>query len=390
MSNSKEMCNSKTYIHHLNGVFQKNDALSSYLVNFHPYCVSGVGVSAIPCDVFYKYFWYCDESMQDFVKSNSNTSCNLICIPDVPAVGEDELNRHAEFLSAYFAYIQGCKKIRSLQGYIRRHSSREDPFYIDSDVQDVDKIRRLVTDRLIEPTFKALFYLKNRLESEVRKVLFATKQNPYYSTEADNIFSETAFALLLGELIRDGGATEREVFYCVSRNQYETERYTQMFEVVKSLLEVLYIEKCVPRINFTFYVFCTPIPIGKSRHMEQQATYNDISLFDEEYYKCDMFTKNLTIRIERVQEYIEDAELTEEQLESAKKTKEQMLYLQQLIGNENSLERISGIAFHRLLKCVQDTWDELKRLNEKCEHIDIICDVWPILLSNVAKNNMEA
>lgn len=373
-------------LHRLDCVFQKSNALSALLIQLHPENATGKGIEGLPNEFFYNSCWYCPDNIAEFAELNSDISCKIVYIPDDEAIRDDEFERHAQFMAGYFAYVQGNKKLKAIKQYIQCYNMKDNAIYIDPNLQGYEKIKITLMNIMDEPNIETAFYEDSKLRTEIGRVLLATKETPYLIPGADKPFSEETFATLLARLLIDGGETGKTIFYHLSRNPYETDRYIQMYEVVSGLLNRLHNANCIPRIVFNFYIFCVPPPAGKSRHWEQQANYKRQYLFVKDYYGCDLFVNNLKIRKELVQAYIDSEDHSEEELMCARQTKTQLEYLLKLIRDDH-YRKIKHIPFHQLIDGIHDTWNELKWLDDNLETIDIVDDVWPIILSYASKKD---
>lgn len=327
--------------------------LKSYLIDLAPQNIPlSLPIDTIPTNIFFEKYWFCDEK---FVRLRPDLLCTLVYIPDNQAIKRNEFERHAIFLSLYFAWKHQNTIPESLEGYIMRYSLPTHLFFFDKDVRNLEIVIDKIQDTLANPYYKLPGYNKQDFQSAITDVFNATKKNGYYYNGGD-IFSAQSLAILLGRLFKDGGETEHKVFYYLCHSKDDITRITNLYCVIKNLLRAF--ETISPKITFSLLVFCHFDRISTGSGLaEQLPPYDEYSLFEGPYYKSTHFLNNLDARIAQIAKYNARTDTVFE-LERTRKTEAQIRRIKYILENEEAIEQ-TRLSFHGLIGYVSAHWDNL-------------------------------
>lgn len=312
-------------------------------------------IDRIPSKVFYENFWSCDDS---FTKLDPN-KCILVFIPDKQTIQEAEFKRHAIFLSSYFAWKNNKALSTSLMGYISTYNSRENPFFFNPKDDDIKIRMSAIQSALANPDYNLPHINKRLLRQAITRVFAATEQENGFFCKTDNVFSESAIAMLLGRLLSDGGETDKKVFYYSCHSEEEASRIVSLHRTIKNFLQL---GNGVFQIQFPLIIFCHSSPIANgNRFAERFPPCEDYSLFKESYYESDHFRKNLGIRLNRIIQYNSSPD-SMYRSEKTQKIQDQLQWLKKFSMGDIAIEPGQDqLSFHALIEYIENHWNELSK-----------------------------
>lgn len=345
-----------TTLNALERVFNVYDDLESYAISLAPENALLFKLNGpIPSSVFFNQFWFCDEQ---FVRLNPYHNCSLVFIPDKKAVQEEEFNRHAIFLSSYFAWRNQKEAPIPLESYIKQYNSPEYSLSCGKKFDDIKDRISAIQSALASPHFCVPHYQNKELKSEITK-LFNQISNKGYYYKGDSIYTEGALSMLLGCLLNDGGRTDQKVFYCLCETEEQVANAVYLHCAIKNLLHLPAAINLVPQITFPLIVFCHIQPISTgSRLAERLPTCEEYLLFDGPYYKSDHFKKNLDIRIKRIKTFARSAE-SRHKKEKLQTLLDQLQWIK-LHFVDTDITGRDIPSFHKLINQVETNWDSLR------------------------------